>query len=333
MKETGAQIFATIDDHDFGFNDGDRTFDGKDFSKEIFLTDFVKAPKDDPRWSHPGVYSAQDISKTIKLILLDNRSMKDPYSLKEEGTMLGESQFEWLEKTLCESKARVHLIATGLQVLPTHRAFGESWSKFPRSRQRMFDILRKCRVKAPILLSGDVHMAELMEATCAKSNATLVEVTSSGMTHSWSTRFPGWIGDYVWFNKLMHFVMVVAQSIMPWNFRMRHPETGEPSYYLGMNFASIEIDDDAEKVTIDVRGDDGESKLTTTKFFRELDFNINDDDDVSPEFCVQTDANGGDPSRWNLALHWFLTGVVVVAGVLAVPSMVLYGIASMFGLW
>lgn len=328
LKKTGATILATIDDHDFGMNDGDSTsFKNQDFTKELFLNEFLHAPKDDPRWTHEGVYSQYDVSPSLKVILLDNRSSKDPYSLKEEGTMLGDSQFEWLEDVLCASTARVHLIATGLQVLPTHRAFGESWSRFPKSRQRLFTILKKCQVKAPLLLSGDVHMAELLEAKCDGEN-TLVEVTSSGMTHSWSTRFPTWIGEYTSFNKFMHFVMVVAQSIMPWNFRMIDPNTKKPSYYLGMNYASVVVDEDAQELRIDIRGDDGKSAMGVTKTFAELDFSFDDGKDA---MCVQTVENGGDPSAWNLKLHWFLTGAVVVLGICGPPFAVLYVVHALFG--
>jgi hypothetical protein len=48
-------------------------------------------------------------------------------------------------------------------------------------------------VKAPILVSGDVHMAEYLRRDCKQITQltkmrSLVEVTTSGMTHAWGTK-------------------------------------------------------------------------------------------------------------------------------------------------
>jgi alkaline phosphatase D len=48
MKELGTQIIGTWDDHDYGVNDGNKTFIHKNYTREWFL-DFLEEPSDSPR--------------------------------------------------------------------------------------------------------------------------------------------------------------------------------------------------------------------------------------------------------------------------------------------
>ena len=74
-------VVGIWDDHDYGINDGNKNFASKSESKEFFL-DFIGAPKNDPRRSRDGVYSAHTVGSgehTIKVILLDVRYNRDPW--------------------------------------------------------------------------------------------------------------------------------------------------------------------------------------------------------------------------------------------------------------
>ena len=246
----------------------------------------VKADKNDPRWKQNGgiylsrTYKTKRADQSLRIVALDVRYSKDPWHVpKLSGDMLGEEQWAWLEKTLCADRSpRVNIIVSGLQILPENRGAGEAWIKFPNARQRLFSLLSKCQVRAPVLVSGDVHMAEMFEATCSSNTAniqksTLVEVTSSGLTHSWATRAPGWSGEIPAVNFFLKQLMVVAQTIMPWNYRSNRAR-GAPSqgaYFLGLNFAEIDVDFDNEKVQIDVVGADNKPVLSQSWTFQELD--------------------------------------------------------------
>ena len=48
MKSSGTQIIGIWDDHDYGINNGDKTYYNKKLTRELFL-DFVEEPKDSPR--------------------------------------------------------------------------------------------------------------------------------------------------------------------------------------------------------------------------------------------------------------------------------------------
>jgi alkaline phosphatase D len=72
-------ITGTWDDHDYGLNDGDKTFQSRDLSKEIWL-DFIGEPKTSDRWKHPGVYHSLQfgpVGRRVNLILLDVRYFRD----------------------------------------------------------------------------------------------------------------------------------------------------------------------------------------------------------------------------------------------------------------
>ena len=71
----------------------------------------------------------------------------------------------------------------------------EDWSRFPAAQHRLYQTILSSGVAAPILVSGDVHMAELLRRDCRRrhlpnSDSTeplysasrmLLEVTVSGM--------------------------------------------------------------------------------------------------------------------------------------------------------
>ena len=135
-------------------------------------------------------------SHSVALFVLDVRSWKTPWAkltLDPDGDFLGQRQWKWFEEALRRSNAAVNVVVQGLQVHADRHPdanVAEAWTRFPRAQQRLYDLLLEQDAPS-ILVSGDVHMAELMRKDCRKGNRkkTLVEVTSSGMTHSWGTSF------------------------------------------------------------------------------------------------------------------------------------------------
>jgi len=99
--------------------------------------------------------------------------------------VLHEEQWAWLRTELTNSTASAHLILSSVQVL-TSAAAVESWGHFPRERRRLLSLLEETRPRGALLLSGDVHYAELAGAPRASlpPGAELLEVTSSGLTHA-----------------------------------------------------------------------------------------------------------------------------------------------------
>ena len=54
-----------------------------------------------------------------------------------DSDFLSEAQWEWLDKTLAASTARVHLFVSSLPLLEqVVRGLGENWDRFPAAKER-----------------------------------------------------------------------------------------------------------------------------------------------------------------------------------------------------
>ncbi|HEY4651175.1 MAG TPA: alkaline phosphatase D family protein [Pontibacter sp.] len=184
-------VTGTWDDHDFASDNADKYFPHKQQSQQLFL-DFIGVRKNAPVRQQEGIYRSLTLGKgkqKVKIILLDGLYHRDPYTMllglylpNSQADILGEAQWQWLEKELTNSDAQVHLIASGLQVLPTSSSY-TNWSAYPQSRQRLLQLLEKTKPAIPIILSGDRHVGELSKIDLQGYSYPLYEVTSSGMTH------------------------------------------------------------------------------------------------------------------------------------------------------
>jgi alkaline phosphatase D len=172
------------DDHDYGRNDAGSEFEWKKESQQLML-DFLGEPIDSPRREQSGIYKARFFGpegKQVCLILLDVRTHRAvPH---KGGDILGEAQWEWLEKTLGNSTAQVHMICSGSQILPTEHRH-EKWSDYPKSRERLLKLIASKQSSGIILLSGDRHFGEISRLNNPWGGPTLYEMTTSGLTHSY----------------------------------------------------------------------------------------------------------------------------------------------------
>ncbi|WP_457618829.1 alkaline phosphatase D family protein [Lutibacter sp.] len=201
-------VLATWDDHDYGMNDGGAEYPQKAASQQLFL-DFFNIPKNDERRKQEGVYFSKDftvINKTIKVILLDTRYFRstltpDTETKKRykpnkygEGTMLGETQWNWLKDQLENSKASYTLIVSSIQFLSSQHGF-ESWGNMPHEVAKLESLIKETNSKNVIIISGDRHIAEFSKKDIEGLNYPLIDFTSSGLTHSY-TNYSGELNKY-----------------------------------------------------------------------------------------------------------------------------------------
>jgi hypothetical protein len=219
------QIIGVYDDHDYGQNDGDKHFHPptRQASMQLFF-DFMGEPADAARRKQNAVYGYYIFGaypRRVRIILLDNRTQKDAYGDALDQDMLGEEQWEWLESILRTTQAEVTFIGAGLQILARGDPWiTESWTKMPQSQARLLALIAATRTPAVILLSGDMHFAELNAVTCSPVGYPIYDFTSSGMTHSWEGPVRS---------------SVVHASLMG-STRVRD------CIYYGFNFGELEID-------------------------------------------------------------------------------------------
>lgn len=170
-------IIGTWDDHDYGHDNGNGTFAGKKLSQQ-YLLDFLDEPLDSPRRFQEGVYTSYEFGEgpqKVKIILLDNRYFK---ALDKDYPLLGKDQWTWLEAELIHSTASLHLIVAGLSILSPKMPITEEWADHRVELNRLLNLLKKHKVKAPLMLTGDKHFTSIFK------RYGHLEFMASGMTHT-----------------------------------------------------------------------------------------------------------------------------------------------------
>jgi alkaline phosphatase D len=157
---TVSRVIGTWDDHDYGLNDAGKEYPMRTGSQQVLL-DFLDVPEGSPRRKQEGVHWVEDFGppgRMTRVILLDTRYFRDPVG--SDGTMLGEAQWQWLEKMLTGSEARVNVLVSSIQVLASEHRW-EKWENFPKERKRLLALLARKDVPPVVILSGDRHVAEI----------------------------------------------------------------------------------------------------------------------------------------------------------------------------
>lgn len=190
-------IIGIWDDHDYGVNDGDKRYPMRVESQALMM-DFLDVPKESPYRRQEGGYQSYLFGrdgKQVKILLLDARYFRDElekntgyqrYKPNQTGDILGETQWNWLEQELRNSTADIHLIGSGIQIIPEEHGF-EKWANFPAARKKLLDLIVEIQPARTILISGDRHISEFSKQSLEGMEEELYEFTSSGLTHSYSS--------------------------------------------------------------------------------------------------------------------------------------------------
>lgn len=179
-------ILGTWDDHDFGRNNAGASFALKEVTRDLALN-FMQVPIGDPRWTREGLYGAYDFGpegQMTKVILLDNRYFATG-AKADQPSLLGEAQRAWLAKTLRASKADLHLIVSGTQVVSAEHRW-EKWADYPEDRAWLLEQIAASETLT-VLLSGDRHIHEISVLRDIELDYPLADITSSGLTHAWES--------------------------------------------------------------------------------------------------------------------------------------------------
>lgn len=198
-------LFATWDDHDFGWNDAGRHYKYKEEAKAIMF-DFFEEPADSERRKRAGIYDSYFYKlgdKKIQIILLDTRTFRDdilkhPTKKSEDrryfypldytphtttdSTFLGEAQWAWLDQEL-QKEADIRIIGSSTQFGIEYNGY-EAWANFPHEQQRFLDLIKKNKTNGLMFISGDVHYAEISQME-VPDLYPIYDVTSSGLSSKW----------------------------------------------------------------------------------------------------------------------------------------------------
>jgi len=203
-------LFATWDDHDYGYNDTGRHYPHKEESKKLFL-DFFGDQGDSTIRQHEGIYHTAyfgEPGRRVQIIFPDLRTFRDkllPYNgnrkddarfnyemdyspfTTADSTMMGEEQWKWLEEQLTVP-ADLRIIASSTQFGITHNGY-EAWANFPHEQKRFLELIKKTKANGVIFISGDVHYAEISKLQ-EPGLYPIYDVTASGITSTWKFATP-----------------------------------------------------------------------------------------------------------------------------------------------
>lgn len=221
------EIMGTWDDHDYGLNDGGREFSAKTESQRAFL-EFINPEATETEQSREGIYTSKDFNigeHSIRIIILDtryHRSALEPSTDKSKryqpttdslATVLGSTQWRWLEDELQSSKADYNVIMSSIQFLSSEHGF-ETWGNFPIEQERLIQLIESTRANGVILLSGDRHISEISLKQLPSMSYPLIDFTSSGMTHAY-TSFKGEPNKY----RVVDVYPMISFGVLRFNFK------------------------------------------------------------------------------------------------------------------
>ena len=175
---TSASNYAIWDDHDFGPNDGDRSFVHAETSRELFRLFW---PNPTPEQHGVGGVGTQFSYGDVDFFLLDDRSFRTRTDLKSDSlTILGKAQIDRLIEGLKASKAPFKMLAIGGQFLSTAAVF-ENYANYATERAAIIDRIQREGIKGVVFLTGDRHFTELSRLELPDGNV-IHDLTVSPLT-------------------------------------------------------------------------------------------------------------------------------------------------------
>ena len=176
--------YSIWDDHDFGPNDGGKSYILKKESRDIFMKYSLN-----PSYGEDGkgIYSKISYSD-VDIFLTDNRYFRSEPDYPDstnglpniEKTYFGPAQMEWLKNSLLNSKATFKIITSGSQVLNKFTTY-DCMVHYVREYNELLDFLYSQKITGVIFLSGDRHHSEIIKYE-RKNLYPLYDITVSPLT-------------------------------------------------------------------------------------------------------------------------------------------------------
>ncbi len=176
--------YAIWDDHDFGPNDCDMSYQFAKESRDAFKRFWANPTYGD---GVKGIYTRFTIGD-CEFFLLDDRTWRSSDNMADSVNgqpnmskrMFGEQQMDWLRNALLSSKASFKIIATGSQMLNTVSPF-DCFTKFPAEYLDFMEFLRIEKIKGLLFFTGDRHHTEIIKLE-RQGAYPLYDITVSPLT-------------------------------------------------------------------------------------------------------------------------------------------------------
>ncbi len=177
--------YAIWDDHDFGPNDSNSSYELKEKSLQLFKSYWPN--KTYGQSENDGIYHKFSYSD-VDFLMLDDRYHRYSNNLPDSidgkpnvaKIFYGRSQLDWIKNQLLSSKATFKILVNGGQVL-NKMADKECLIYFSSEWNELMDFIADSNVKGVIFLTGDRHYSEIIQHVPSKGYP-LYEFTSSSIT-------------------------------------------------------------------------------------------------------------------------------------------------------
>jgi alkaline phosphatase D len=156
------------DDHDYGEENGDKTYPYKALSLRVLREYFPLYPTSDHGDWQKFTYGQAEF------FMLDSRSQRDPNAAPDgpdksmlDGDNLGSAgQLEWLRNGLLHSTATWKIVVSPSVFNPTSGK-DDSWASFQDERQRILDFISDNDITGVVFVTGDMHFGAIDDGTNA----------------------------------------------------------------------------------------------------------------------------------------------------------------------
>jgi len=158
--------FALWDDHDFGPNDSNGSFEFKEETRQTFINYWGNRTYGE---DGKGIYSKVRWSD-IEFFLLDDRYFRSDEHIADSingqpnpsKQMFGKTQLDWLKNNLLVSRSPFKIIVNGGQVLNPNST-AESLKPYKTEYHDLLNFIKTNKIEGVVFLSGDRHLTELIK--------------------------------------------------------------------------------------------------------------------------------------------------------------------------
>ena len=166
--------YAIWDDHDYGPNDSDSSFKGREAS----LSAFNKQWPMNPRKTLSGGIASKTHLPGVTLLLTDNRWFRINPGSNRSSQMFGAEQLEWLKSELSNPVNPLILLVSGNQLLTSNSEI-EALREYPEERNLLYNLISNSKAQI-VILSGGRHFSEIIKRNINGKQVT--ELSSSPLS-------------------------------------------------------------------------------------------------------------------------------------------------------
>ena len=171
LLSSSKQHYSTWDDHDFGPNNTDGSYEKAGLTTAAFNNFWVNPINE----SKKGIYYCFR-KGDVSFFMTDSRTFK----INGGSSLLGEEQLKWLKKELLKSNATLKVIILSNQLINSVEGH-ESYYDFEAERSELINFINTKKIPGVVFFSGDRHHSEI-NVELAQNYYPIYDITCSALS-------------------------------------------------------------------------------------------------------------------------------------------------------